>query len=112
MRFLLRQGVKENLFVPGAELSCSAGILELLDVNQQETAWHYDVADIRSPVAFVSKKPISSSGFSRVVVFSVLGEGHFKQNPIMLAVQCLSGNPNELVEQLLDLSGQVASLSS
>ena len=54
----------------------------------QQEVWAYFTNSICDPVAFVNKKEGSSlSSFSRVVVFTILGVGHFDRNPVMFAVQ-------------------------
>ena len=46
--------------------------------------WAYFTNSIRDPIAFVNNK---AGGFSRILIFTVLGVGHFNRNPVMLAFQ-------------------------
>ena len=54
----------------------------------QQEVWAYFTNSLSDPVAFVNKNEGKSvSSFSRVVVFTILGVGHFDRNPVMFAVQ-------------------------
>jgi len=103
MRDLLKRGLQTDYFVPQAELVFREDEVMLLDPNGQNktVVWTHPFAAIRHPTAFVSNKV---GGFSRVVIFTVMGIGHFQRNPVMFAVQCLNSDPNILVEKLVDLS--------
>jgi len=112
MRDLIRRGVQQDYFIPNAELEVREDEIALLDSSDgvKQEVWAYFTNSLCDPIAFVNKKensPVSS--FSRVVVFTILGVGHFDRNPVMFAVQCHSIAPQDLVEKLLYFSDQMRS---
>jgi len=112
MRSLLRSGLQGGgQFVPHAELYLREEEITLLDTNDNNRpeVWSFLSNQVCEPVAFVNKRN-AQTGFTRVVIFTVLGEGHFNRNPVFIALQCLEPNdPTELVERLLLLSGEIRS---
>jgi len=105
MRDLLRKGLQAELFVPRAELLFTEEEVSLSDTNSpgKPEVWAYFTNSVRDPVAFVNNK--QDSGFSRVLIFTVLGVGHFNRNPVMFAFQCVNCEPQMLVERILELTG-------
>lgn len=110
MRDLVRRGLQEDQFVPNAELVLKDEEIVLLDTNDnlKPEVWSYFTNSVVNPMAFVNKN-VPGGGFSRVVIFTVLGVGHRDRNPVMLALQCLDSQPTDLVERLLDLSDEIRS---
>jgi len=112
MRDLIRRGVRQDYFIPNAELEIREDEIALLDTADgvKQEVWAYFTNSLCDPVAFVNKNEGKSvSSFSRVVVFTILGVGHFDRNPVMFAVQCHNCPPQHLVEKMLEFSHQMRS---
>jgi len=112
MRDLIRRGVRGEYFIPNAELEIREDEIALLDNTDgiKQEVWAYFTNSVCDPIAFINKKEGKSlSSFSRVVVFTILGVGHFDRNPVMFAVQCHNVQPTHLVEKLLYFSHQTRS---
>ena len=60
-----------------------------MKIPHQVIAESFDINSIRDPVAFISNDSTQpqKSGFSRVVIFTELGAGHFGGNPVFHAFQ-------------------------
>jgi len=112
MRDLIRRGVRQDYFIPNAELEMKEDEIALLDTADgvKQEVWAYFTNSLCDPTAFVNKNESKSLGsFSRVVVFTILGVGHFDRNPVMFAVQCHNCPPQHLVEKMLQFSHQMRS---
>eukprot|EP00092_Neocalanus_flemingeri_P030687 GFUD01033319.1.p1 GENE.GFUD01033319.1~~GFUD01033319.1.p1 ORF type:complete len:752 (-),score=216.18 GFUD01033319.1:74-2329(-) len=112
MRDLIRRGVSQDYFIPNAELEIREEEIALMDNTDgvKQEVWAYFTNSICDPVAFVNRNEGKSlSSFSRVVVFTILGVGHFDRNPVMFAVQCHQCQPAHLVEKMLQFSDQMRS---
>ena len=89
MRDLLRRGSVSEDFIPRTELEIREDEVVLLDTTDgiKQEVWAYLTSSIVEPVAFVNKS-MSSSGISRVVVFTVVGvQGMYDRYNLMFAVQ-------------------------
>ena len=89
MRDLLRRGSVSEDLIPRTELEIREDEVVLLDTTDgiKQEVWAYLTSSIVEPVAFVNKS-MSSSGISRVVVFTVVGvQGMYDRYNLMFAVQ-------------------------
>ena len=88
MRDLLRHGINKDHFMARAELDIGEDEIALLDTEDgvKQEVWAYLTSSISEPMAFVNKS--SSSGFSRVLVFTVCGvQGVYDRYNLMFAFQ-------------------------
>ena len=92
MRDLLRHGINKDHFMARAELDIGEDEIALLDTEDgvEQEVWAYLTSSISEPMAFVNKS--SSSGFSRVLVFTVCGvQGVYDRYNLMFAFQVIRG---------------------
>ena len=92
MRDLLRHGINKDHFMARAELDIGEDEIALLDTEDgvKQEVWAYLTSSISEPMAFVNKS--SSSGFSRVLVFTVCGvQGVYDRYNLMFAFQVIRG---------------------
>jgi len=104
MKSLLKNGILQEWFVPDAVMFQDEQQLIVFDPNNEKLVTKFDLEDIRDPTAFVKKTEKGekqTSGFTKVLIFSVVNSGHFHFNNIFIAVQCLNRDPHQLVEQFV-----------
>jgi len=110
MRDLLRHGINKDHFMARAELDIGEDEIALLDTEDgvKQEVWAYLTSSISEPMAFVNKS--SSSGFSRVLVFTVCGvQGVYDRYNLMFAFQCYNAEPEDVVERILQLTDNLRS---
>ena len=134
MRDLIANGVKQEEFLPNAELEIREEEDEvvLLDTSEgvRQELEVFLTASICEPMAFVNRERSNLQSLSRVLVFTVQGfQGAYDKYNLMFAFQvrpqsergrqvgcltlllfqCLNAEPEDVVERLLDVTDNLRS---